>query len=249
MKKAGFSGTLDPFASGVLIVAFGAYTRLFQYLAQEPKVYEACIWLGASSPSGDNENIESVGLVSPFEPEILEQNVSKLQGILDYTPPKYSAKHVDGVRAYELARRGVDFELKAQQMRVFSASIIHYTHPFLLVRLVLSKGAYARSWAELLAKNLGINATLSALERKSEGEFFYENEKALNPLKHLKIAQNWYLKDQSDIELGKKLCADNFKIKENGEYFVKFEKFFSIIEILEGQVKYKLNGVENVDFI
>ena len=57
VKKAGFSGTLDPFASGVLLVAFGSYTRLFQYLEVEPKVYEACLWLGALSPSGDNENI------------------------------------------------------------------------------------------------------------------------------------------------------------------------------------------------
>lgn len=249
MKKAGFSGTLDPFASGVLIVAFGSYTRLFQHLEQEPKVYEACLWLGASSPSGDNENIDKIDIIKPFETKILAQNVKNLQGILDYTPPKYSAKHIGGVRAYELARRGVDFELKAQQMEVFSAEILHYTHPFLLVRLELSKGAYARSWAELLAKKLGINATLSALERKSEGQFFYENEKALDPLKHLKIAQNWYLKEQKDFELGKKLCVDDFKIKENGEYFIKFEKFFSIIEILNGQVKYKLNGVENVDFI
>ena len=78
--------------------------------------------------------------------------------------------------------------------------------------------------------------------------FFYENEKALDPLKHLKIAQTWYEKSQSDIELGKKLCVDDFKIKENGEYFIKFEKFFSIIEILNGQVRYKLNGVVNAEF-
>ena len=231
-----------------MLVAFGSYTRLFQYLEVEPKVYEACLWLGAFSPSGDNENISKVDIIKPFEPKILSKNVENLQGILDYTPPKYSAKHVGGVRAYELARRGVDFELKAEQMEVFSAEILHYTHPFLLVRLELSKGSYARSWAWLLAKKLGINATLSALERKSEGEFFYENEKALDPLKHLKIAQNWYEKSQSDIELGKKLCVDDFKIKENGEYFIKFEKFFSIIEILNGQVTYRLNGVKNADF-
>lgn len=249
MKKAGFSGTLDPFASGVLVVAFGGYTRLFQYLEQEPKVYEACLWLGASSPSGDNENISKVDIIKPFSLDILSQNVKNLQGILDYTPPKYSAKHIGGVRAYELARRGVVFELEAQKMQVFSAEILHYTHPFLLVRLELSKGAYARSWAGLLASRLGVEATLSALERKSEGRFFYENEKALNPLEHLKIAQNWYLKEQSNFELGKKLSINDFKIKENGEYFVKFDKFFSIIEILNGQVNYKLNGVENVDFI
>lgn len=247
-KKAGFSGTLDPFASGVLIVAFGGYTRLFSYLKKEPKLYRACIWLGATCKSGDNENITKVENSKPFDDELLVCEINKLQGEISYIPPKFSAKHINGVRAYELARKGVDFELKKAQMEVFSAKIIHYTHPFLVVDLALSEGAYARSWAQILAQNLNINATLSALNRLSEGDFVFENEKALNPLNYLRIPQNHYLGDERDFEIGIKLKKENFKIKENGEYFIKFKEFFSIIELLDNEIKYKLNGVKYANF-
>ncbi len=247
-KKAGFSGTLDPFASGVLIVAFGGYTRLFSYLKKEPKIYKACIWLGATCDSLDNENITKVENIKPFNDEILMYQINKLQGEISYIPPKFSAKHINGQRAYELARKGVDFELQKAQMKVFSAKLVHYSHPFLVVELALSEGAYARSWAALLARNLNINATLSALERLSEGDFVYENERSLNPLNFLKIPQNHYLGEERDFEIGIKLKKENFKIKENGEYFIKFKEFFSIIELLDNEVKYKLNGVKYANF-
>lgn len=228
-------------------MAFGAYTRLFDYLKKEPKVYEACLWLGASSPSLDNENIALVEQIPSIDENVLKSAVASLQGTLEYVPPKFSAKHVGGVRAYELARKGADFELQKAKMEVFSADILHYTHPFLLVRLKVSGGSYARSWAELLAKKLGINATLSALKRISEGEFFYDNKKALNPLNYLKIPQNYYKGKSDDFKIGKKLSPNDFEIKKNGVYFICFEEFFSIIELLDTEVKYKLNGIKHAN--
>lgn len=246
VKNAGFSGTLDPFASGCLIIAFGAYTKLFNYINQAPKCYEATIWLGAKSASLDNENIEKISILEPFLLEDLQNFTNQLIGEIEFTPPKYSAKHINGVRAYDLARKGIDFELKTQKMQVFSTQILNYSHPFLTISLKLSQGGYARSWAELLAKKLNCDATLSALKRISEGDFFYENEKALNPLDFLKLNKNEYLGDESDMALGKKLKIQNFKEQKNGLYLIAFDDFFSIIEIFNGEVKYKLNRISNV---
>lgn len=246
VKNAGFSGTLDPFASGCLIIAFGAYTKLFNYINQAPKCYEATIWLGAKSASLDNENIETISILEPFLLKDLQNFTNQLIGEIEFTPPKYSAKHINGARAYDLARKGIDFELKTQKMQVFSAQILNYSHPFLTISLKLSQGGYARSWAELLAKKLNCDATLSALKRISEGDFFYENEKALNPLDFLKLNKNEYLGDESDMALGKKLKIQNFKEQKNGLYLIAFDDFFSIIEIFNGEVKYKLNRISNV---
>lgn len=246
VKSAGFSGTLDPFASGCLIIAFGAYTKLFNYINQAPKCYEATIWLGAKSASLDNANIEKISILEPFLLEDLQNFTNQLIGEIEFTPPKYSAKHINGARAYDLARKGIDFELKTQKMQVFSAQILNYSHPFLTISLKLSQGGYARSWAELLAKKLNCDATLSALKRISEGDFFYENEKALNPLDFLKLNKNEYLGDESDMALGKKLKIQNFKEQKNGLYLIAFDDFFSIIEIFNGEVKYKLNRISNV---
>ena len=246
VKSAGFSGTLDPFASGCLIIAFGAYTKLFNYINQAPKCYEATIWLGAKSASLDNENIEKISILEPFLLEDLQNFTNQLIGEIEFTPPKYSAKHINGARAYDLARKSIDFELKTQKMQVFSAQILNYSHPFLTISLKLSQGGYARSWAELLAKKLNCDATLSALKRISEGDFFYENEKALNPLDFLKLNKNEYLGNESDMALGKKLKIQNFKEQKNGLYLIAFDDFFSIIEIFNGEVKYKLNRISNV---
>ncbi|MBO7370099.1 MAG: hypothetical protein J6U11_03515, partial [Campylobacter sp.] len=87
VKSAGFSGTLDPFASGVLVVAFGSFTRFFRFFKKEPKVYRATLWLGASCISQDNENIDSVEVLSKFDESFLKEQISNLLGEITYTPP------------------------------------------------------------------------------------------------------------------------------------------------------------------
>ena len=242
MQKAGYSGTLDPFAKGVLIVAFGSFTKLFRFLAKTPKIYETTLWLGANSLSFDDKNITKITTLPPFELSHLEQMTRELLGTLTFTPPQFSAKRIKGKRAYKFAAKGEQVELKECVMQIFSCEILHYAHPFLTLRLSVSEGAYVRSYCEIFAKKLGINATLSALERLCEGKFIYENEKALNILEYLNLEKN-ELKDSSKLENGTKIALSELKIQKNGEFFVENEKFFSIISVKDNVVKYLLNKV------
>lgn len=244
VKKAGFSGTLDPFASGCLIVALGNYTRLFNYIDKGKKTYIATMWLGAKSQSMDNQNISEVAIIKPFVLSSIEIARSFLLGDVEYVPPKYSAKHVNGERAYDLARRGIEFELKPTKMHVYESEILSYSHPFLTFRITLSEGGYVRSYANLLAKKLGVNATLSALHRVSEGKFRYDNERFLDPIDVLNLTLNEYNGDISDILDGKNIEISMLKFKQNGKYLLKYDKFFSIISVQNNEVKYCLNKVE-----
>lgn len=241
-KKAGYSGTLDPFAKGVLIIAFGAFTRLFRFLDKTPKMYEATIWLGVNSLSFDDKNITQISILPPFKLHNLTQIINELVGTITFTPPQFSAKRISGKRAYEFAKRGEKAPLKDCQMQIFSAQILHYTHPFLTLRLKVSEGAYIRSYCEILAKKLGINATLSSLERLSEGKFMYENEKKLNILDFLALEKN-ELKDSSKLENGTKIELNDLKIQKNGEFVIENKNFFSIICVKNNVVKYVLNKV------
>jgi tRNA pseudouridine55 synthase len=242
-KKVGFSGTLDPFATGCLIVATGQYPKLFQYLKKTPKTYAATLWLGANSESLDIENIDSVKIIEKLEPKKVEEVLKSLEGELSYYPPKFSAKKVNGKRAYDLARAGETVKLKEIHSTIYNIKLIHYTHPYIHFEATVSEGTYIRSLGAIIADKLGVDGTLCSLKRINEGEFFYEDEKALNPLNYLKIPQNIYLGDEAYLELGKKLSVDYFESKEDGEYWVETENFFSIIEIINGEIKYKLNRV------
>jgi len=187
IKKAGFSGTLDPFACGCLIVAFGKYTRLFTFLAKTPKSYRTTIWLRASSDSLDIENISDIQINNTeLKLEDIEYQLKNLIGNLEYLPPKYSAKRINGKRAYDMARDGIDFELKKINSEIFDIKFINYNHPFISFDISVSEGSYIRSIAQILLQRLGTFGTLSYLERLNEGKFVFDNEKALNPLEYLK---------------------------------------------------------------
>ena len=245
-KKAGFSGTLDPFAKGCLIVAFGQYSRLFKYLKKTPKTYKAVVWLGAISESFDIEKVISVNLVEKINLEDIKFQLNSLVGELEYFPPKFSAKKIDGVRAYELARQGHDVELNKCKMNIYNTKFISYRHPFITFETTVSEGSYIRSFAQILLEKLGTIGTLSYLERINEGAFFYENEKELDPLDFIDLPINNYFGTVEWLNTGKKISIDYLEIKENGKYLIITDKFFSIIEIEEGDVKYLLNKVLNV---
>lgn len=244
VSKAGFSGTLDPFASGVLIIAFGQYTKLFRYLKKTPKAYRATLWLGAKSSSLDNENINSIENLKPFHKSVMELIFKDLTGIVEYTPPKFSAKKIDGVRAYKLARQEKKVELKPQVMEVYDLKLLHYTHPFISFEASVSEGAYIRSLGEIIARRLGVAGSLSALTRLSEGRFVYEDEKSLNPINYLDLPKNEYLGDPSNVKFGKVLKSQDFKNQNDGVYVIILEEEFAIIAIKDEQVKYELNKVK-----
>lgn len=242
-KKAGFSGTLDPFAKGCLIVAFGQYSKLFQFLKKTPKTYRATIWLGAVSESLDIENIISINSHDILDVKLIKENLKSLEKEIEYYPPKFSAKKIDGKRAYSLAREGIDVEMKKSKMNIFSTKFISYRHPFITFEASVSEGSYIRSLAQILCESLNALGTLSYLNRLNEGEFKYENEKDLNPLDYLDVKKINYSGDKSWFELGRKISIEYLDIKEDGKYLVVFDDFFSIIEIIDNEVKYLLNRV------
>ncbi|WP_201523297.1 tRNA pseudouridine(55) synthase TruB [Aliarcobacter butzleri] len=242
-KKAGFSGTLDPFAKGCLIVAFGQYAKLFKYLSKTPKTYKAVIWLGVKSKSLDIEEIESINLIDKLDKSHIIKELNLLKGEIEYIPPKFSAKKIDGKRAYELARNGVEVELNKTKMMIFDTKFVLYNHPFITFEVTVSEGTYVRSFAQILLEKLNSFGTLSYLERLNEGEFFYENEKELNPLDFIKLPVNKYLGTAEWLEKGKKIGIEYVEKKDNGKYLILTEKFFSIIEIVDNDIKYLINKV------
>lgn len=242
-KKAGFSGTLDPFACGCLIVAFGQYPKLFRYLKKTPKTYRTTIWLDVLSNSLDIENIEHQPKNSELNEEDIKREIDGLVGSLDYLPPKYSAKKIDGKRAYDLARAGEDFEMKRVTSQVYDVKFINYNHPFISFDITVSEGSYIRSMAQILLERLGAIGTLSYLKRLNEGEFFFDEEKELNPLEYIDLPTNNYTGTKEWFDLGKKLSIEYFETKDDGEYLIAFDTFFAIIEIKDMVAKYVLNKV------
>jgi len=242
-KKAGFSGTLDPFACGCLIVAFGQYPKLFRYLKKTPKKYRATIWLDVFSDSLDIENITHLKKNEPILEDDIKKELQNLIGDISYLPPKYSAKKIDGKRAYDLARDGVDFDMKRIDSTIYSIDFINYNHPFISFDIEVSEGSYIRSMAQILLDRLGCTGTLSYLKRLNEGDFVFDDEKELNPLEYLDLPRNNYTGSKEWFELGKKLTIDYFEQKDDGEYLIVFDSFFSIVEIKENIPKYILNRV------
>jgi tRNA pseudouridine55 synthase len=244
VKKAGFSGTLDPFAKGVLIIAFGNHGRLFRFLAKTPKRYRATLWLGAYSPTLDIEGVETIDTLEPIDLDRLRHTIASLKGELTYLPPKFSAKRLNGKRAYEFARAGIDVELKTITSTVHDIQLLHYCHPFVTFEATVSEGSYIRSLGEMIADNLGYSGSLSALERLNEGQFVYDDEKKIDIKTALCLPKNRYNGTLETILMGQPLSRELFDIPKNGTYWLDNGDTISIIEITDDKVSYILNKVE-----
>jgi tRNA pseudouridine55 synthase len=246
VKKAGFSGTLDPFARGTLIVAFGQYTRLFRFLKKTPKTYRATLCLGAHSPTLDIEGIDRIESVAPVNPTHLQQTLAALEGDFTYIPPAFSAKKINGRRAYDLARSGRSADLPPVTSRIHAIRLLHYRHPFITFEADVDEGTYIRSLGSAIAEKLGTVGALSHLHRIREGAFVFENEKPLDPLDFLAPPPNHYLKNPEDLLLGRKLAKSDFAVTRPGTYVVTFDPFFAMIELSETSptADYLLNKVQ-----
>jgi len=243
-KKAGFSGTLDPFAKGVLLVGFGTHTKLFRFLNKAPKKYRATLWLGANSDSLDTEMITDVAIVKEFEYDEVLESVNSLKGELEYEPPIFSAKRINGQRAYDLARAGKEVVLNKINSTIYDIKLLNYSHPFVTFEATVSEGTYIRSLGRLIAQKLSVKyGSLSALERLNEGQFFYENEKNLDIKKSLNIPLNRYLGDYENITYGRPLNIKDLEIQESGQYWLDNGDNISIIKIEEQQVTYELGRI------
>lgn len=171
-EKVGHAGTLDPLATGVLVVAVGGATRLVEFVQQQPKKYLATFLLGRHS---DTEDVEGrvVELSDPPQPsrEQIEAALPRLTGEIEQVPPAFSALKVAGQRAYALARRGEEVQLAARRVTIFGLRVVDYAYPVLRLDIECSSGTYVRSLGRDLARALGTEAVMSALVRTAIGPF------------------------------------------------------------------------------
>lgn len=170
--KAGHAGTLDPLASGVLVVGVGPATRLIQYVQQMPKRYRGTFLLGRTSPSDDIE-IEPTLLDHPPEPsrEAIAAALPRFLGTISQRPPRYSAVKVAGQKAYAKARRGEEVELAPRPVTIHSLEVVEYDYPRLVLDIECGSGTYIRSLGRDLAEELGTAAVMSELVRTAIGHF------------------------------------------------------------------------------
>jgi len=244
VKKAGYSGTLDPFAKGVLIVAFGKYTSLFRFLDKTPKTYRATLWLGVHSDTLDIEDIKQIDTLAPFPEETVRAAVESLSGEQSYPPPIFSAKKINGQRAYDLARAGKPVELETIRSTIYDVSLLHYCHPFVTFEATVSEGTYIRSLGRLVCERLGLaGGALTMLERLREGQFVFDNERALDIRTSVALQENRYLGEREALLLGQKLRREDFELTENGQYWVDNGESISIFDFDDEGVHYLMNKV------
>lgn len=173
--KVGHAGTLDPLATGVLIVCTGKGTKRIDELQASDKEYVATLRLGATTPSFDLET--DIDSEQPFEhisEEEIESALQQFRGDIMQVPPVYSAVKIDGKRAYKYARKGREVELKAKPLVISELEIIDYSKPYLILRVACSKGTYIRSLARDIGEALGCGAHLTDLRRTRIGSYKIE---------------------------------------------------------------------------
>ena len=178
--KVGHAGTLDPLATGVLIVCTGRATKRIEELQSGTKEYYATIRLGATTPSYDLE--KPIDATYPWEHitrEAVEKVLEKFQGTIEQVPPTFSACKVDGKRAYKMARNGDEVELKPKTLAIDEIELTECNLPDITIRVVCSKGTYIRALARDIGQALGSGGHLTALRRTRVGD--YRVEESLNP--------------------------------------------------------------------
>lgn len=178
--KVGHAGTLDPLATGVLIVCTGKSTKLIDELQSHTKEYIATLKLGATTPSYDKETEEDA--VYPTEhitKELVETVLQRFIGTIEQTPPEYSAVKINGKRAYEFARKGKSVELKPKTLVIDSIELLECNFPEIVIRVVCSKGTYIRALARDIGRELQSGAYLTGLVRTRIGE--YKIDECLDP--------------------------------------------------------------------
>jgi tRNA pseudouridine55 synthase len=171
-EKTGHAGTLDPLATGVLVICVGQATRLIRYVQQMPKRYRATFLLGRQSETDDTEGevIELAGAVEPTT-SALDEALAKFIGVIQQRPPAHSAIKIAGRRAYKLARKGKQVELDARPVTIHEINVARYEYPELALDIVCGSGTYVRALGRDLGAALGTAAVMCALERTAIGEF------------------------------------------------------------------------------
>ena len=179
--KIGHAGTLDPLATGILLVCIGRATKQVEKLQAEQKEYVAELQLGATTPSGDMEHeVDQTYPTEHITRERVEEALKALCGEREQLPPLYSAKKVQGVRAYEFARAGEEVELKKALINIYDMELLEYDLPRIKIRVECSKGTYIRSLAFEIGEKLESGAYLSSLRRTRSGGYTVEKSHTLD---------------------------------------------------------------------
>lgn len=187
-KKVGHAGTLDPKASGLLILCTGKLTKSISEFQNYPKEYRGKIYFGKTTPTMDLESIEQASEekdISFLNLELIREAAKSFVGEIEQIPPLYSAVWVNGKRAYELARKGKNVNLKPKKVFIEKFEILDYNPPLADFVVVCSKGTYVRTLAHDLGQKFGCGAFLYQLERTKIGEFKLEDALDIEQLKSL----------------------------------------------------------------
>lgn len=264
IRRTGHTGTLDPRASGVLVVMIGPAVRLSEYLQTDSKRYEATVRLGCVSDTYDSDGvIEEAGEWSQITEEKILEVLDDFTGEIEQVPPKFSAIKMNGQKAYDMARKGVDFEMASRKVNVYSIDLIEFNPPEFSIDVFCSSGTYIRSIAHDIGKALGCGAYLTELRRISSGKYSLRNAVTLSDLEKAFEEGNWYqylipaselLEDMhelfldtdqiTDIRNGKRIPAETTEfplakaISEQGELIAILELDLKTSEWLPKKVLY-----------
>ena len=191
IRKVGHAGTLDPLATGLMIICTGKMTKQIDTFQAQTKEYTGTFKLGATTPCYDMEQPEDATFPTEHisEPMIYEM-VKQFTGVISQMPPPHSAVKIDGKRAYELARKGKDVVMKSREVTIEAFEITGINMPEVSFRIVCSKGTYIRSIAQDFGRALGSGAYLTSLCRTRIGEFRLENAMQLTDFSALVSAQS-----------------------------------------------------------
>jgi tRNA pseudouridine55 synthase len=191
-QQVGHAGTLDPMATGVLVLCLGRATRLAEYLQGHPKRYQATIRLGEVTDTYDAEGqVIARHPVPPLSKETLLAHLRPFQGTVTQRPPVYSALKVAGTPAHRRARRGEAVALSPRQVVIHELNLRQWTPPDLSLEIACSAGTYVRSLAHDLGQAIGCGAHLIALRRMASGPFTLADAISLPELEHLVAAGQW----------------------------------------------------------
>ena len=186
LKKAGHAGTLDPLATGILPIFFDRSTKFIQYMPEQDKTYHAKFKLGCSS---DTEDIEGNIIYHDSEqaPSIdnLKESVSSFIGSYQQNAPLFSAKKVNGVAMYKLARKGIELEKRSQKVFIKSLELVSYSYPYFEIEAKVSRGTYVRTLGVDIADKLGCNCVLTDLCRTGFGPLKIKDAITIDTLKNL----------------------------------------------------------------
>ena len=241
-KKIGHTGTLDPLATGIMLVCVGRATKLASDLEAKDKIYIADFDIGYATDTYDIEGKKIAENIIEVSKENLKQSIKKFIGNIKQIPPMYSAIKIDGNKLYHLARKGIEVERPERNVTIEYINLLDFKDNKVKIETKVSKGCYIRSLIYDIGQDLGTYATMTALQRKQVGDYSLENSYSLeqiekmvlnNDFKFLKTIEEIFSYDKYSLQTEKELTlyknGNTVKIKENLEnkrYRIYFQNEF-----------------------